>query len=176
MYVLGLKKVGTPDAKSKVGAIKKSVNKVFKTETADDLLKQKMVAFGADGASVNTGQKAGVIAILRSEISPVIVMVKCLAHRIELAYKDGMKPSKIYSKVTTLLSGVYAFYHKSGKQRTNLEAAYDACFTSGTCVFPIRIGGTRWVTHTLLAIEKLWKIYPALVLHMNQVINLFIQH
>ena len=33
---------------------------------------------------------------------------------------------------------------------------------------PTRIGGTRWLSHTLLAIENLWKGYKGIVQHLDQ--------
>ena len=38
-------------------------------------------------------------------------------------------------------------------------------------VMPLRIGGTRWVSHLLRAIENLWKSYQAVVQHLEQVSN-----
>ena len=67
-----------------------------------------------------------------------------------------------------LLSGLYSFYHKSPLQRSNLKTATEACHL-GSFIVSIRIGGTRWIAHTLLAIEKVWQAYPALVMHMDQV-------
>ena len=34
---------------------------------------------------------------------------------------------------------------------------------------PTRIGGTRWLSHTLLALENLWKGYRGIVQHLDQV-------
>jgi len=34
---------------------------------------------------------------------------------------------------------------------------------------PTRVGGTRWLPHTLRVLNNLWQIYPALVLHILQV-------
>ena len=104
----------------------------------------------ADCASVNTGD-----AKMRSEWAPSIIMVRCLAHRLELAMKDGFKADAHYDEVISLLSGVYAFYHNSPLQRAGLKASFGAL--GAQAVMPTRIGGTRWVSHTALALEKLWK-------------------
>jgi hypothetical protein len=40
-------------------------------------------------------------------------------------------------------------------------------------VTPTRVGGTRWLTHTLTAITKLWQLYEASFQHLCQV-KLFI--
>ena len=127
----------------------------------------KVVAFTADGASVNTGQYNGVIAKMRSQWVPCIVMVHCLAHRLELTMKDAFKGDSEYDKVITLLSGIYSFYHKSPLQRAGLKASFAAL--SIPVAMPTRIGGTRWLSHTALALEKLWKAYQSIVQHLEQV-------
>jgi hypothetical protein len=119
----------------------------------------KVVAFVADGASVNTGEKSGVIAKLREQLSPSIVMVKCLVHRIELGYKEALK-CKAYDGFVSLLSGLYAFYHKSPLQRHGLKDAFASLSISP--IMPSRIGGTRWLSHTLSALLKFWRGYKAI--------------
>ena len=128
----------------------------------------KVVGFGADGASVNTGEKGGVIAIMRKNLNSDIVMIRCLVHRLELAYKAAMTKSKLYSRIMSLLSGLYGFYHTSALQQQNLKQAAEA--TKCPFAVPLRVGGTRWVSHTLLALNQLWKVYPALEMHLSQVL------
>ncbi|KAJ8309954.1 hypothetical protein KUTeg_011819 [Tegillarca granosa] len=55
--------------------------------------------FGCDGASVNTGQFGGVIKPIQINISDAVILVHCLAHRLELAFKQSMKGIKLYEKV-----------------------------------------------------------------------------
>lgn len=43
----------------------------------------KLVAFGADGASVNLGKKAGLATLLRKQV-PYLMDFHCLPHRLEL--------------------------------------------------------------------------------------------
>ena len=57
----------------------------------------KIVAFAADGASVNTGENNGVIAKIRKHVSPSVIMVKCLAHRLELAFKEAVSELQPYN-------------------------------------------------------------------------------
>lgn len=131
----------------------------------------KIVAYGSDGASVNTGEQNGVIAKLRQKMPAgnTVVIVHCLVHRLELAYKKAFKAIKLYDKVISLLSNLYSFYHKSALQRSNLKTAFHAMNMSRDICYPTRIGGTRGLGHTLLALEKLWRAYPALVMHLGQV-------
>ena len=45
---------------------------------------KKVVAFGADGASINLGKKGGVAALIRKD-NPYLLDFHCLPHRLELA-------------------------------------------------------------------------------------------
>ena len=62
----------------------------------------KLVGFGADGASNMMGNRTGLATQLKSS-HPHMIINHCLAHRMELAYKDAMKDSKQYKKVQTLM-------------------------------------------------------------------------
>lgn len=48
------------------------------------------IGAGADGASVNFGQKAGMMKKLQEDI-PWLLPVHCVSHRLELAVKDALK-------------------------------------------------------------------------------------
>ena len=98
-------------------ALRKGISIAFPDFNLQNSL-SKVVGFGADGASVNTGEKGGVIAIMRKTLNSDIVMIRCLVHRLELAYKAAMKKSKLYSRIMSLLSGLYGFYHTSANDRT----------------------------------------------------------
>jgi len=53
--------------------------------------------------------------------------------------------------------------------RANLK---ESCVAAGVPnLIPTRVGGTRWLAHTLNAMDNLWKIYPAMVMHLSQVSN-----
>ena len=66
----------------------------------------KLVALGSDGASVMTGKKHGVIALLQKKKSS-IVGIHCCGHRLKLAYKDAIRKNPLAEKIATLLSGLY---------------------------------------------------------------------
>ena len=86
----------------------------------------KFIGFGCDEASNMLGIKNGLVALLKNEHSE-LVGVHCLAHRMELAYKDVVKSDKLYVQVTTLLLGLYYFYKNSSKQKRNLKEAIKVC-------------------------------------------------
>ena len=49
-----------------------------------------LIGFGADGASVNFGVNNGVFTKLAEDM-PWMMGIHCVAHRLELAAKDGFK-------------------------------------------------------------------------------------
>ena len=54
--------------------LKEAISTTFQEAGVEDW-KEKLVAFGADGASVNLGKKAGVAALLKKDI-PYLVVVR----------------------------------------------------------------------------------------------------
>ena len=86
-----------------------------------------LVGFGCDGASNMMGKNSGLVALLKVE-HPEIIGIHCLAHRLELAFKDVFKNDKLYLKLTTLLLGLYYFYKNSTKQRKNLKTCMALSF------------------------------------------------
>ena len=128
---------------------------------------EMLVGFGCDGASVNTGSVSGVITLLQQRISEEIVLLRCMAHRIELAYKDCIKNVTLYTKLYTLLTELFNFYHKSSLQTENLKETFLALDLP--TALPHRVGGTRFVAHVLGALKQVWNGYPAYVQHLGQV-------
>ena len=95
-------------------------------------------------------------------------MIKCMSHRVELAFKDALNASSLFKKVNDLLDQLFKFYHKSPKQTVCLKKAFE-CLNLPVHL-PTRVGGTRWVGHTQTALTLVMKSYKALVLHLSQVI------
>eukprot|EP00731_Ephydatia_muelleri_P008522 Em0004g860a len=125
----------------------------------------KPVGFGSDGASVMTGCKSGVSTRLKGE-QPLLFTLHCMAHRLELGFKGIIGANSFMSTFTELLFAIYNFYHSSALNRENLKSS---CAAAGVkFLAPSRVGGTRWLPHTMLALKKLWNIYPALMQHFEQ--------
>jgi hypothetical protein len=163
-FFLGLVDCETADAKGIFDAIMRALK--FSKMTREEFL-LKMVSFAGDGASVNTGVKNGLLALFRERVNKSIVMIQCMSHRVELAFKEAMKTGTLYSKVHNLLDTVYKFYHRSAKQKAGLSKAFEALAKSP--VMSVRVGGTRWVAHTQRALTNMLRAYPALILHLSQV-------
>ncbi|KAK2156391.1 hypothetical protein LSH36_214g01000 [Paralvinella palmiformis] len=99
-----------------------------------------------------TGHKAGVVSNLKKD-QLALFGVQC---------HDVVKSHPSYQELDKFLLDLYLFYHNS-----NLN---EACLAAGSKVLvPTCVGGTRSLPHTLRALNNLWQIYPALVLHTSQV-------
>ncbi len=81
------------DAPGVFAAIKRSVEEIMPWQQFLD----KLVAMGSDGASVMTGEKGGVITLLRNEQG--VVGIHCYNHKLELSYKDAVKSVSLDRKV-----------------------------------------------------------------------------
>lgn len=129
-------------------------------------MSKKLVGFTCDGASNMMGVNRGTATLLQ-ETYPTLVVTHCLAHRLELAFKDAIKASgcKLYDRTSTLLVGLYYFYQKSSKQRKALREAFKALAL--TPAIPPRVGGTRWLAHIQRAVDSCLKGYPALVAQLS---------
>ena len=129
--------------------------------------KRKLVALGSDGAAVMQGKSGGVISFLKKEVGDWVVGIHCSAHRLELAVKKAMQGVKLASDVDKLLLDLYLFYHASTVRRATLANTFDALSMRHS--IPTRVGGSRWLGHTLRALTTLWKGYRGVVTHLQQV-------
>ena len=163
---LALRNLPRADAENITSLIESSLKEFGGIPDAN--LYAKIVGYGADGASVNMGSLSGIGQRLR-EKQPLITVVHCMAHRLELSFKDILKQSKSQLQVVQFLSHIYAFYHKSALNRSMLKRCSDALGVKG---IPTRVGGTRWIPHTYTALQNMWSLYPALLQHFGEVSNM----
>lgn len=119
-----------------------------------DSFKEHMVAFCADGASVNHGARGGVKAKLSNEC-PWLLGIWCLPHRLELAVMGMLKTSVMSGKVMRVLDLLHKTYHNSCKSKRELRELADHL---GVHVRnPTRATGTRWTPHLERAVAILLK-------------------
>lgn len=95
------------------------------------------------------------------ESVPWVVVIWCLAHRLELSLKDALKGT-LFSSIDDMLLRAYYLYHKSPKKCRELEevvASLQICFednemssSSSGGNRPIRACGTLCVSHKVTAI------------------------
>ncbi|XP_053405008.1 zinc finger protein 862-like [Mercenaria mercenaria] len=162
---MGIKNVPKADGEN----IAKAITSCLTDRFGDDW-KTKVVAMGTDGASVMLGQKSGVVQRIREYTDrPFIYAIHCSAHRLELAYRDGLKALQTTTpqKCDALLLNLYLFYKYSPLNRANLQAAFASLGMK--MKVPTRVGGTRWLAHTKRAIDHVLFGLPAISLHLEQV-------
>ena len=87
---------------------------------------------GSDGASNMVGAKGGLATLLKREVNDEMVNVHCMAHRLELAFRDVLKKHKMYEKLMTLLIGLYYFYIKQYKNKQGLINTMEALEVKGS--------------------------------------------
>lgn len=119
---------------------------------------------GSDGASNMTGVRTGLSTLLREQVNPEMINIHCLCHRLELAFRDVVKKSKLYDKLMTLLIGLYYFYKKSYKNKQGLKTSIEAMKKG---VFPTKVTGTRWLPHLYRGMCAFTKTYNALEAHLS---------
>ncbi|XP_076081027.1 zinc finger protein 862-like isoform X2 [Mytilus galloprovincialis] len=134
------------------------------SEDNTNQLWSKLIGFCSDGASNMQGIRNGVAALMKRE-NPEIVVTHCLAHRVELSFKDAIKSSKLYDKTITLLLGLYYLYRRGPKQKKALKRAFSALNMKK--ILPTHVGGTRWMPHMLRAINVIIKGYRGFKAHLE---------
>ena len=67
----------------------------------------KLIGFGCDGTNVNMGERA--LKCLLQGHKPWLMVCWCMAHRLELAIKDGLHGT-FFSAVDEMLMRAYYLY------------------------------------------------------------------
>ena len=100
-------------------------------------------------------------ALLKADHSHLIAF-HCLAHRLELGFKDAVKKTsqKVYDRAMTLLLGLYYLYRRSPTQKRALKNSYESL--NLTVILPTRVGGTRWLPRVQRSITAFFKGYRAI--------------
>ncbi len=70
-----------------------------------------VVSLGADGASVMSGEFAGVAELLRSEQFNWLIYVHCTAHRLNLLVNDLIKGSNLALDMMSTVNSLYTFFN-----------------------------------------------------------------
>lgn len=157
---LPMHKLEKPDAPHTKKAI------VCALKNAGIAWKNSLVNFTADGASVYFGCRVGV-CLLQKDLNH-LVGIHCVGHRLELALKDAAKQISYINTLEELMQSLNKFYHYSVNMWNDLQEAGRALNVN--ILRPPNIGGTRWIEHKNNGIAALHRNWPALVVHLIQVI------
>ncbi|XP_033981881.1 E3 SUMO-protein ligase KIAA1586-like [Trematomus bernacchii] len=146
------------------GIISQLLNCLQKYGLDDAFLKECLVGFCSDGASVMVGRKNGVYTKLRSKY-PGLIGWHCLNHRLELSVSDAVKHCTETNHFTAFLDKLYCLYHQSPKNLRELDAAVSEV---GVCLRKIgRVLGIRWVASSFRTVNAVWTMYAALYHHLT---------
>lgn len=110
----------------------------------------KLVAFGADGTSVNLGKKSGLATLLKQEV-PYLVDFHCLPHRLELALLDLHNSCRSVDDVYNVLHLIWKTYKYSPKSVRALKSIADELEINILKLTQVR--GTRWLPHVSRALN-----------------------
>ena len=104
----------------------------------------KLVAFGADSASVNLGKKSGLATLLKQEVS-CLADFHCLPHRLELALLELQNSCRSVDDVYNVLHLIWKTYNYSPKSVRALKSIADELEIN--ILKPTQVRGTRWLPH-----------------------------
>ena len=168
MGFLGLKHLTSDKGGGKAKGVLRAITDSFESLGITDF-RSKRVGFGADSASVNMGNREGVIAILRKEL-PWIIFNWCLSHRLELAVKEALNGT-MFDVIDEMLLNIYYLYEKSPKKLTELTCLkQELTFEfEGGGTEPLRSCGTRWITHKLNAMRLLVDKFGLYMQHLENI-------
>ncbi|KAK9679705.1 hypothetical protein QE152_g39790 [Popillia japonica] len=115
-----------------------------------EYLKENLVAFACDSASVMLGKKSGVVEKLLQEF-PNIVPWHCMNHRIELAVSDSISDVGAINHFQIFMDKPYTLYSKSPKNQRELAECVSERDLELNKIE--RILGTRWISSSLKTAE-----------------------
>ena len=94
-------------------------------EVGLDNWRTHLASMGTDGASVNTGEQNGLIAIMRRDL-PWLVGIWCVAHLFERGLLSSLKEEKFLTNIKEVLQGLYKHYQLSPKATKELKEVASA--------------------------------------------------
>ena len=126
-----------------------------------------LVAFVADGASVNFGVQNGIYRKFL-DILPETVGIHCFAHRFELAIRDGGRDCILIDELSDLLQRIFRYYKTSSVQKASLKKScetHNVKFQS-----PVNVQGTRWISHRSRALTTMKQMWKPIVVQVSQIL------
>lgn len=138
--------------------LKTLINTLRKNGFSKEILQKNWIALGSDGATVLTGRKSGLGALLKKEY-PNVIQIHCINHRLELAVNDVVARNKELESLRKLFDKIYAHFSRSSERVKKLE---EICKKrEKQFLKPQKILSTRWTPSTASALNVLWRNYEA---------------
>jgi hypothetical protein len=130
----------------------------------DAYLREHLVAFASDGASVMTGRKSGVATQLAKKY-PSIITWHCLNHRLELAVGDAIDETQGTNHFRSFMDALYTLYSRSPKTSRKLETEAHELDIQIKKIG--RVLNTRWVASSFRTVAAVWNNFEALANHFT---------
>jgi len=118
----------------------------------DDYLKNHLIGFASDGASVMLGRKSAVAARI-VEKYPTVIVWHCLNHRLELAVSNAIKEVSAVNHFQAFFEKLHSIYSRSPKNQHKLDDCAE------------EIGHVRWVASSYRTVSAVWNNYQSLYMH-----------
>jgi len=103
---------------------------------------QKLLRFGADGASTLQRVRGGVTMQMKEKYAPFMIGVHFVAHRCNLAFKV-LSSLEIFAKIEKVMAVTHTYFSKSPKRFVEFKQLAELTKTKGLKM--LRDVQTRWV-------------------------------
>lgn len=134
----------------------------------NEYLKQNLISFTSDGASVMLGKHSGVAKRFLS-LYPNIIIWHCMNHRLELAIADAVSEVAGVNHFQAFMDKLYTLYSTSPKNKRELKECAQELDTQMNKIG--RILSTRWVASSFRTVSAVWFGYQALANHFSKAMN-----
>ena len=124
-----------------------------------------MLGLATDGARTISGCRCGVAAKLTKDI-PHLVVIHCVAHRLQLAVLDSLKAVPFMQEVKKILRRLYIYYYSSPKTSSQLKEVAAALQMQ---LLKLKdINSVRWVASKEQALQAFLKSWQAVVFQLQK--------
>lgn len=138
-----------------------ALNRLCEDESLD--IKNKLVAFGSDGAAVMIGARSGVATIFKQN-SPWLIANHCIAHRLALASAQAADEVPYVKKFKAILDQLYRFYDNSAVRTAALKLIQDVL--NHLKLKLTQAKDVRWLSHER-AVGNLCKCLPSVIVSLE---------
>ena len=125
-------------------------------------IRDRFMAFGADGASVLQGKRNGVTNKLQVSHAPHMQGMHCVAHRSNLAVQC-LSDLEMVARIETLLAALHKYFSKSPKRHLELQKLAELLESKGRKI--LQNVKTRWIS-MLSPLKRVLSEYRTLLVKM----------
>ena len=131
--------------------------------------KLKLVCINLDGAVVNLGVKNGVTKKLNECTSNKVLVMHCVAHKLEFGVLDAVKNVGYLKNIEDTIKRICKFYSFSPKWHNMLQ--HLASVLNENPIMHSEIKTTRWVSSKSRALKAVSLDLKTTFIHMEQIIS-----